>query len=784
MKRLKLLIGLVGIVLVYTIQPVPARYFRGAFQYLKPQYKLFSPIQGVSMWKSRWVRNLYNTGPDKQAMTQLLKNPRYGLFHQLPTGELRVSQQIGSPAQWIARKDLHAKLLNTLHDGTITPKERKSFVKTIKDSYAQTKEKLALQSAKPQQYAKELRSIEKKSNEFLDAVVQAKKEEALGFYKPGTVQRLIMSHLHASSMEPKVLTAYAAQLHKIRPEVGLHAALAVDDPFGKKELGIYHRALEDPDPLAARKVDPEIMIFGKESECTLSEVPTGQVKVGEKVFPDCVEASLNNLFNLILFKEGRFDLNVLPSNIQPNKQLIDFYNKMQINPDHVNQASKDKWAEVLANIPGAQYNLGDVELYGNEENILHVINYLLNTNVKSLEELGRLLSTPEHSIKINSKGEIFVDEKQASLSMDKDHAYCLYKNSSSDNRSFFVDPSIQELFPLKRVETLSDASHFIYAQDLDDPNRKLSAIEYLVGKVANKKDWRHIKDQVLALAKTLPLNDSYFMNKTFKVLSVVPGSSFDKLVKLYADKGITKADLFIGAIRNGDSEGVKSFLDKEASLIEVQEKGRSPLYYAVHNFVSTPELINTLISRGADPADAEVNTEYLANTPLYNAIHTDNPNPDLIKTLIALGADPEKAGIDEKKYENSNTPLYNAIHGFRPDPDLIKTLISLGADPEKAGIDEKIETYLNTPLYEAIHTDNPNLELIETLIALGADPEKAQVNLVRWGSEKKGSPLYQAMMAYDYNPKLVDALVSLGAELSYTDQLRVKLNRLLYGQKK
>ena len=51
---------------------------------------------------------------------------------------------------------------------------------------------------------------------------------------------------------------------------------------------------------------------------------------------------------------------------------------MQINPDHVNQASKDKWAEVLANIPGAQYNLGDVELYGNEENILHVINYLLN----------------------------------------------------------------------------------------------------------------------------------------------------------------------------------------------------------------------------------------------------------------------------------------------------------------------------------------------------------------------------------------------------------------------
>lgn len=84
-----------------------------------------------------------------------------------------------------------------------------------------------------------------------------------------------------------------------------------------------------------------------------------------------------------------------------------------------------------------------------------------------------------------------------------------------------------------------------------------------------------------------------------------------------------------------------------------------------------PEVIRTLVARGADPNESD--TGDFSATPL-SAAAGKNPNPEIVDTLIAVGADIHKRVGSEDK-----SALIIAAE-LNPNPDVLHALIRHGAD--------------------------------------------------------------------------------------------------------
>jgi ankyrin repeat protein len=195
----------------------------------------------------------------------------------------------------------------------------------------------------------------------------------------------------------------------------------------------------------------------------------------------------------------------------------------------------------------------------------------------------------------------------------------------------------------------------------------------------------------------------------------------------------------LGDVNRGDTEAVKSYLDKGGNVNLMDEPGMTPLHHAVNADLrgSHLEMVKLLIERGAN-VNAIDDTHF---TPLHLASHAATA-----ALLIEAGA-----RVDARKRRTGQTLLFSAARGaaqgaeksYQHYLDLTKLLISKGADVNmklrsgderiraSSGIEEKPyhEKTGDTPLHAVArsYSEKHAMVLCELLIQQGASINETNI---------------------------------------------------------
>ncbi len=224
------------------------------------------------------------------------------------------------------------------------------------------------------------------------------------------------------------------------------------------------------------------------------------------------------------------------------------------------------------------------------------------------------------------------------------------------------------------------------------------------------------------------------------------------------------------AVKSGDIEKVKEFLEQGTDINAKDENGQTSLYIAVNN--DNKETVKLLIDKGADvnaknedgqtpldiilnrnriqisrnPNHAEIRDLLIANGAEILSIHAAVQSGDLgqVKEFLEQGID-----INSKN-SDGDTALHIAVD--RDYNDVAKLLIDKGADVNAK--DKRNET----PLYNAIY--NSNKDLVSLLVNKGAD--------VNFSASEGDSILYEAIWMDDFD--IVKILVDNGAKYDVKDK--------------
>lgn len=199
-------------------------------------------------------------------------------------------------------------------------------------------------------------------------------------------------------------------------------------------------------------------------------------------------------------------------------------------------------------------------------------------------------------------------------------------------------------------------------------------------------------------------------------------------------------DAWYAAIREGNIEAVKAFIEAGVDVNKKDEYKQSPLYLAAEGRgADHTEIVRILLNAGAcylggwygsgskvhchplcraaDVGNIEtvkllllercsvINTcDCLERTALHYA--ADSGNTEIVKMLIAKKANVHIAD------KFGNTPLHEAASSNFDNPEIVKILIAAGADVNRANNDGK------TPLFLA--GEKSNTEIVSILRAEGA----------------------------------------------------------------
>ena len=155
-----------------------------------------------------------------------------------------------------------------------------------------------------------------------------------------------------------------------------------------------------------------------------------------------------------------------------------------------------------------------------------------------------------------------------------------------------------------------------------------------------------------------------------------------------------------------------------ATEVEYGDEDGSPIHWAAHHG-NAPEMIKTLIERGADPNGAGY-----YHTPLHVTVWRQDPKSEFVTALIENGASPNRGrGVRPSEPNGGLTPLCYAAGHWQPITVIAPVITALtkgGSDIEKG----RADGYESALHCAALYTDS--VAMIDFLIDLGADPNRGR----------------------------------------------------------
>ncbi len=460
------------------------------------------------------------------------------------------------------------------------------------------------------------------------------------------------------------------------------------------------------------KIEDLFFKFISEFHSNMPLEPQGRAEFKGKVFTDCGETSLRNVFKIILNRNGQYDIEILKKIQEKTGKdlsgLISFFSEFPTASSQENYQARNKWAEVVANLNEFDscqvvegfndnvrdstrilekiiYGLGEYkkqdqcEIKGVPGNMLRVVQRL--TGAKSWQDFADLVSTSSgrpFSIKNNLDHDNF-GELLISTFHEGDFAWHFKA------RHFFLEP--------KQADRDQNYLEFLWKHpqyhDLISllPNNK-KKIEFLVSPNRVNLDSKD-KIEKFLYARYLDNNSSVYLLEGLNSLNQkLPVKN--KLRQLYDTLNSNESKIrFLTSLKE---ENINEFYQDELQKLII-----NPLH---HNEIAKNLLKNNSLDKFQINILETLVAHNFANSEIVLSILDQKKfvfPPDLVKKIIDANFKNERVG---------EYVLSQKI--FRDDPEIIQLLM------EKQISEEKIVTEI---VVNGKWVDYP--QLIEKIINSG-----------------------------------------------------------------
>lgn len=232
------------------------------------------------------------------------------------------------------------------------------------------------------------------------------------------------------------------------------------------------------------------------------------------------------------------------------------------------------------------------------------------------------------------------------------------------------------------------------------------------------------------------------------------------------------------AVQYNDRQVVQDILNSRVPLdVKNEVHGNAAIHFAAKNYEHDYEVMELLISRGAD---VNMLNKY-DNTPLHLVLVRDNCNPKVIQLLVECGADVNKFNV------SNSSALHFAVQSSNCKVEVLDLLLSSGAEIDA------VNCVGDTPLLRALRNPNCTQDVICWFVEHGANIEVTNnhggsvlhaaaenrhfnLGILKWLLEKKvqldllnsfgKSPLYRAI-ENRCSPYMIHALLDAGATIDF-----------------
>jgi len=338
--------------------------------------------------------------------------------------------------------------------------------------------------------------------------------------------------------------------------------------------------------------------------------------------PDCVESTIRNFFDFILFDGNKYNSDLLPETISRNlnPKLTEFYRRFPLEETLSDEAGQ-AWFLLLASLhekdPSIRYTEETCELYGDEENITKVINALFDIEASCFSDFASLLSTAERQIDIDAKSSteyllnVKKEDRSCEFLFSSVHAQCKFVTIEDPSLTAIFNSILREQTPLSLVvlsldpsilftgHYFDDRNYLSLGRNLSNPNVLVNIIESITQILAPENpDSENYCSWINSLLDELEKMDEYLYEEGLSVLMKAYDSIAICARKLIDQRKESPQGLLFVAAGHGSS---KSFIDhviaNGAKVDEKSEYGESALMVAASN--DNYDTVIALIEKGA-----------------------------------------------------------------------------------------------------------------------------------------------------------------------------------------
>src|SRR3989339_189096 len=629
--------------------------------------EMLSPLVGAISWHSDWMKNFYRFADPETACVKLARNIFY---YNDQTGHFAITKSISALAAFLAQNNAtdllifwysnNRKNLNELvHYKNQLAKNIKGF---SKKEFQQLRDKWFRKSKGDflNDVQKRIAGVTPPNYKLLTQIENAFYElyaEKIP-YPSFVLDQILATYWFIAQPDDDMIPEYVNQL------LGKTCSDSLPERFHREELKEIEN-YSDEDVIKLLDTDLEkvalllLELLGKGKNPPF--VNQGSYRYQDYTdIPDCVESTLRNFFNFILFDGNQYNFDLLPETIRDNinPELQKFYKQFPLE-ETLSQEAGQAWFNLMASLRNIDnsigYNKEICEVYGSSENVIKIINVLLNVRIKDFTDMGKLLSTPQRSLFFDAtdiEGEYFIsipqENREAKFVFEKKHASCSFVPRREILNHFFDIISQKPYYsfnlimlalslPIHLTENFfNDHSYLYLVCDQDNPNVLVDIVKEVVrllsGEISEQSSYC---SWLKALINNIKIKDWFLYRKA------------------------------LGAI-------VSAYNRVSLCVIELLQESESPqeLFFIGAEFGASAKFLSELLEKGVqhDEKYGGMGTEDTAF--MLAALRGQL---DVLKILFDLGVDVD---VDEKNYYGDTALMLSLA---APDTNVAEYLIQKGA---------------------------------------------------------------------------------------------------------
>jgi ankyrin repeat protein len=559
---------------------------------------------------------------------------------------------------------------------------------------------------------------------LIDKLIAAKQECDANRYFKNLTETILLSFIYLKSETRAEALRYLSEFDEL--QTLLDGPFKINDTFeeddikqGKNLLGALAAFIQkkkfDLDDLKNTVHDHyEMLVLTLMTRYDkLPKVLISSYGYGDTFRANCAESTYHNICNIFLYENKVFNFNLMPANLKPLQQFLQFYQMQDYKANRVNTREVGQaFMSIVSKQNFLIYDCGDFELLSVAENVLPLFNYLFGSTATNFEELSAQFSDDRRTITfkhVDKNVEIIIK----------------YKNQAEEKLSITFTTTHTEL-TATRFQHLGtdDSSLSELAHLLDQANFEFENYSLLLPLLYQTTN----VGKILSLTLRKPHNQTHEYFNYF-ITHFYPRDNYEAFMMMHdclvLVEKFPEAEVFIKyLVKNFDNMLYYAVLDDKVEVViklleyTVDVNARNKDAQTAIQAVKNIRVANILLAAGANPQ--------IIDRFGKNALHYCH-NEETFKKFIALKVSPELRDY------RGRTPLFFCSH----DPDVTILFLEARLDVNAVDSDNKTPIFYyadssdNSAAMQCLLERNANVNHIDkygrTALFYGKDATAAQL---------------------------------------------------------